>query len=69
MPEKKYELTVCEWEGKLHCVYLNDRRIAGGKPWGGGQNVARWLVTAEEILKAIPELRAATVVPLNPKGA
>jgi hypothetical protein len=36
------KLSVCEWQGKVHCVYLEDYRIAGGKPWGGGKTVAEW---------------------------
>ena len=25
------------WEGHLSCAYLNDYRVVGGKPWGGGR--------------------------------
>jgi hypothetical protein len=32
------ELTVVRWEGHLRCAYLNNFRIAGGKPWGGGSH-------------------------------
>lgn len=51
--EQQYELTVVRWQGKLHCVYLNNHRIAGGKPWGGGETAATFKVSSNEIAKAI----------------
>lgn len=56
-PPKVYELAACNWQGNLHCVYLNDYRIAGGKPWGGGTTAKRWNVTVDDIAAAIPEIR------------
>lgn len=60
MSEKRYELVVCEWEEHVRCVYLNDFRIAGSKPWGGGKTLAKWSVSAEDLYRAIPELRPIT---------
>lgn len=51
-------LEVVEWEGSIRCVYLNDHRIAGGKPWGGGRAIRSWPnVTIRELARAIPALR------------
>lgn len=58
-PQAEYELTFVDGvEGK--CVYLHQFRICGPKPWGGGQVIATFKVTAEDILRAIPELREAS---------
>lgn len=34
-------------------VYLNGFRIAGEKPWGGGEIVAHWRVDGETIRRAL----------------
>ena len=60
--EKTYKLTLCRWQGKLHCVYLNDYRIAGGKPWAGGTVEREWNVTIDDLIRAIPELREFVAV-------
>lgn len=57
MSAPTYELSVCKWEGRVHCVYLNDTRIAGGKPWGGADDMKTWPITAADLRSAIPELR------------
>lgn len=31
------------------CVYLNGYRIAGDKPWGGGQIVGRWEIPEVDV--------------------
>lgn len=52
------DLTVVRCQGKVHCLYLNNHRIAGGKPWGGGYNERVFKdVTLRELAKAIPALR------------
>lgn len=52
---KEYELILSEGvEGPS--VYLNDFRIAGPKPWGGGKTLARWTVSKADLLKAISDL-------------
>lgn len=56
---KAYELEIVEWEGHLHCVYLNNFRIAGGKPWGGGVTVKKFRLTVDDLKSAIPELSKA----------
>lgn len=55
-PPKTYELQVARWEGRIRCVYLNDFRIAGGKPWGGYEPAATWQITMSDIEGAIPEV-------------
>lgn len=34
-------------------VYINNYRIAGPKPWGGGQHVKEWKVEASLIQEAL----------------
>jgi hypothetical protein len=53
------ELTVVRWEGKpAHCIYLNNHRICGEKPWGGGTTTRTFEgVTVRELARAIPSLR------------
>ncbi len=53
--DKEYELVLCDGvEGRS--IYLNDVRIAGPKPWGGGKTLARWVVKESHLLNAIPNL-------------
>ena len=35
------------------CIYVNDHRICGPKPWGGGKTVKRWTVEIDEIKESI----------------
>lgn len=55
--ESCFQLEVVKWEGKLHCCYLNNYRIAGSKPWAGGETVKSWSVPLRELISAVPELR------------
>lgn len=34
-------------------IYLNDFRIAGPKPWGGGKVLKSWEIDKEDVLRAI----------------
>lgn len=34
-------------------VYLNAHRIAGPKPWGGGQVAREWKVSSEDVYSAL----------------
>lgn len=34
-------------------IYLNDFRIAGPKPWGGGKVISSWDVRPSDIYKAL----------------
>lgn len=52
-----FTLEVVKWEGKLHCCYLNNFRIAGSKPWAGGETVKSWPVPLRDLVQAIPDLR------------
>lgn len=52
-----YELMVCAWEkSPRHCVYLNNYRIAGRKPWGGASQHTAWNITLNDIANAIPAI-------------
>ncbi|MFA5133068.1 MAG: hypothetical protein WC444_07115 [Candidatus Paceibacterota bacterium] len=54
--EKEYEIAIVSGvEGK--CISLNNYRLAGNKPWGGGKVEKSWNVTLKDLLGAIPELK------------
>lgn len=36
-----------------YAIYLENYRIAGSKPWGGGEVIASWQVDSKDILKAM----------------
>lgn len=56
--DEPFALDVVNWQGQLCAIYLNDFRIAGSKPWGGGQIVRTWEgITIRELARAIPGLR------------
>ena len=39
-------------------IYINDFRVAGPKPWGGGQYINQWKrVAVKDILNALDENR------------
>lgn len=42
-------LDIVRWEGQIRCVYLDDTRIAGGKPWGGGDIIASFKVDPADL--------------------
>ena len=50
---EEFELVICEWQGKIHCIYLNDYRIAGGKPWGGGKTLKTFKVKRKDLDEAL----------------
>ena len=53
-PESRtYKLALVEWQGQPHCIYLNDYRIAGGKPWAGGILLREWSVTLDDLRRAV----------------
>lgn len=59
MLDKPVRLCVVKWGGRLQCAYLNNFRIVGGKPWGGGDTVKEWNTTLREVIRAFPELQRA----------
>lgn len=40
-------------------IYLNDHRIAGPKPWGGGDVLKEWKVDFKDIGNALPQIAQA----------
>ena len=50
--ENAYDLAVVKWGGGIRCVYLNDYRVAGEKPWGGGDTTRRFKVRMADIMQA-----------------
>lgn len=58
--DKNFDLIICGWEKNKHrCVYLNDFRIVGGKPWGGGSTTAKWSLSLRELIRAFSPLQDA----------
>jgi hypothetical protein len=48
-------------EGKMGsglCIYLNARRVAGEKPWGGGRVLKVFSVLARDVREALSLKRA-----------
>lgn len=39
-----------------NCIVLNQYRIAGHKPWGGGKVIQSWTVDREDIERALEEM-------------
>ena len=35
------------------CLVINDIRVAGPKPWGGGKVIKRWIVDEKDIIEAL----------------
>ena len=50
--ENAYDLAVVKWGGGIRCVYLNDYRVAGEKPWGGGDTTRHFKVRMADIMLA-----------------
>jgi len=50
---KELKLDLVEWEDRPHCIYLDDYRIAGSKPWGGGKIVKTWKVRRSDLEEAL----------------
>jgi len=40
------------------CLSVNDYRVAGPKPWGGGKITRSWTVTIKDLIGGLPELKA-----------
>lgn len=56
--KKPFDLLIVQWEGHPRCAYLNDFRVAGSKPWGGGRTLAQWKnVTLNDVIRAFPVLQ------------
>ncbi len=50
--EKTFNLELVQGvEGQ--CLYLDDTRFAGPKPWGGGTIIKRWTVRERDLQNAI----------------
>ena len=55
--EEPFNLVISGFNGNPHhCVYINNFRLVGGKPWGGGNTTARWTFTLKELQRAFPDL-------------
>ena len=37
-------------------LYINNIRVCGPKPWGGGTTTAQWYTSLQDILDSLPEL-------------
>lgn len=54
--EKKIEIEVVKGvEG--HCIYINNYRVAGPKPWGGGQTVLSWRASLKDFETALEKVK------------
>lgn len=55
--DKPLKLDIVEWEGKIRCVYLNDCRIAGLKPWGGGTIIRSFNVSRNDLKNSLADTK------------
>lgn len=56
MKDKKHIIEIVQGvEGKS--IYINDTRIDGNKPWGGGKKIATFCVSAQDLIDNVPELK------------
>lgn len=49
---RQWKLDIVEYQGKIWCVYLNDFRIAGSKPYAGNRIVRSFTVTLDDLVNA-----------------
>ena len=56
---KKVKVTVVRGPTGLLALYVDDVRVAGEKPWGGGAIVKEWMVKREDLLDPDPVHRGA----------
>lgn len=52
-----FNIELVEFEGRPHCLYLDNFRIAGSKPWGGGRTIKRWEISGDDLVQSISEIR------------
>lgn len=49
---KNHRFAICRGVEGL-CIYMNNYRIVGNKPWGGGSILAEWECSDEDLKRAI----------------
>jgi len=49
----KIRIDLVRGSAGTECLYINEYRVLGPKPWGGGKIVKTWTVDKKEILEAI----------------
>ena len=51
------EVEVCVVDGVAgKCLSINNIRVAGPKPWGGGNILTKWNITVRDIIEVFPEI-------------
>ncbi len=45
------------WGVEGNSLYINDYRVCGPKPWGGGKVLKEWKIIPEDLERAIPGLK------------
>lgn len=56
--DNDYKFEKCTWSGGT-CYYLNDHRIIGGKPWGGGSCTPIGKFSIRDLIRALKPLQQA----------
>lgn len=67
MSERTCEITLIDGVAGMS-LYLDNTRIAGPKPWGGGKTLNKWTVSLRYIADAIPELSEALAARMREEG-
>jgi hypothetical protein len=45
-----------------NCITMNDYRVAGPKPWGGGIVVKNWVASVDDVIRALRDNDVVKVV-------
>ena len=68
-PTREKNIEICTISGcEGECVALNQYRIAGPKPYGGGRVVKRWNTSLHDISNALRGIATLTPIATEPKG-
>lgn len=50
-------LELVQWQDRPTCLYLDNYRVVGGKPWGGGHAVYSWKVRVAQLQQLLSDAR------------
>jgi hypothetical protein len=52
-PVKYARISIVRGLTGLPAIYINERRIVGEKPWGGGTNETSWTIPKEDLIQLL----------------
>ena len=54
--DKPFTVDIHGCQGAIQCIYINNHRAVGGKPWGGQEIKSFEGITLRDVVRAFPEL-------------